>query len=445
MDYCPNTDYEVKEMLAAIGVDSIESLFNPIPKGLRAKSFNVPSGISEYEVVTELERLAALNSDSLRVFLGAGKYDHYVPAVVDSLGGRAEFYTAYTPYQPECAQGTLQSLFEYQTGISALTGMDVSNASLYDGGSAVAEAALMAVRITERKTVLAESNINPRYLAVLKTYLENHSIELKIVQGSKDGFNMQALKTVLNQDTACLILQNPNFYGSIEDHTEVAHTLHEAGALMIECVYPVALGLIKTPGEMGADIVIGDGQSLGSSLNFGGPSFGFITTKKQYIRNLPGRIVGETIDKNGKRGFVLTLQAREQHIKRQKATSNICSNQSLCAVRAMIYLSTLGKEGFCTLAQQNYDKAEYAKKTLAAIRGVSIWNSQPTFNEFVLSLPVQAESVVKKLLDKGIAAGLPLKWLLKEGDNLLLVAVTEKRSKIEIDAYAKSLEEALWK
>ena len=324
--------------------------------------------MSEFELFQRMKALADSNGQDITHFIGGGFYDHSIPAVVDHLSGRAEFYTAYTPYQPECSQGTLQALFEYQTAICRLTGMEVSNASLYDGGTALAEAAMMALRITGRNRLVIDGGGQPvlpgdRRAPTWPTWTWRSSRSRR----NRGWYGPARLDAALDDTTAAVIVQNPNFFGSLDDFTGLAAEAHANGALLIASVYPYRLGMVKSPGEMGADIVVGDGQSLGNPLSFGGPSFGFIATRKKYIRNLPGRIVGETVDREGRRGFVLTLQAREQHIKRHKATSNICSNQSLCALRGLIFLASLGKEGFAELARLNYDKAEYAKEALAAV------------------------------------------------------------------------------
>ncbi|KAF0220490.1 MAG: glycine dehydrogenase subunit [Geobacteraceae bacterium] len=444
MSYCPNTPDDIREMLAAIGVAGVEDLFSPVPEELRAKSFNLPEGMSEFELFQRMRLLAEKNTQNLAGFIGGGYYDHCIPAVVDHLSGRAEFYTAYTPYQPECSQGTLQALFEYQTAICRLTGMEVSNASLYDGGTALAEAAMMALRVTGRNRLVIDGGVNPFYREIVRTYLANLEVEIVEVSPQQGITSRPALTAALSDQTAAVILQNPNFFGSLDDIGDLAEEAQAKGALLIASVYPISLGMVKSPGEMGADIVVGDGQSLGNPLSFGGPSFGFIATTKKYIRNLPGRIVGETVDRNGKRGFVLTLQAREQHIKRHKATSNICSNQSLCALRGLIFLASMGKEGFAELAKLNYDKAEYAKEVLGAIRGVSVLNVATTFNEFTLALPKDAAGVVEGLLREGIAAGVPAGLYYPEMDHCLVVTVTEKRTRQEIGALAKQLEGALW-
>jgi glycine dehydrogenase subunit 1 len=442
-DYCPNTPAEIREMLAAIGVASIQELFAPITPRLRARSFDLPGGMSEFELLQKMKSLAESNAQNITPFVGGGFYDHSIPAVVDHLSVRAEFYTAYTPYQPECSQGTLQALFEYQTAICRLTGMEVANASLYDGGTALAEAAIMALRVTGRNRLVIDGAVNPFAREIIRTYLANLDVEIVEIAPKQGLEDTARLDAALDGDTAAVIVQNPNFFGSLNDFTGLAAEAHASGALLIASVYPVSLGMVKSPGEMGADIVVGDGQSLGNPLSFGGPSFGFIAASKKYIRNIPGRIVGETVDRQGRRGFVLTLQAREQHIKRHKATSNICSNQSLCALRGLIFLASLGKEGFAELARLNYDKAEFAKETLAGVRGVSVMNGRATFNEFVISVSGNAAEIAARLLKDGIAVGVPLGNYYPDLENCPVVTVTEKRTKDEILAFARKLEGAL--
>jgi glycine dehydrogenase subunit 1 len=441
--YCPHTPEEIAEMLSTIGVASVEELFAPIPASLRAKTFNLPAGMSEFETFDRMKAIAGDNTQGVINFIGGGFYDHIIPAAVDHLSGRAEFYTAYTPYQPECSQGTLQALFEYQTAICRLTGLDVSNASLYDGGTACAEAAMMALRITGRNKIVVDGCVSPFSRQVLKTYLFNLDVEVLEIAPLDGLLNRAELARVLDDSVAAVLVQNPNFFGSIEDFTALAEQVHGAGALLIGSVYPIALGMLKTPGETGIDIAVGDGQSLGNPLSFGGPSFGFIAAKKTFIRNMPGRIVGETVDRNGKRGFVLTLQAREQHIKRHKATSNICSNQGLCALRGLIFLSAVGKEGLADLARLNRDKAEYAKAQLTGIPGITVLQSAVTFNEFTIFLPKNADGVVATLLDKGIAAGVPLGRYYEGSENCLVVTVTEKRTRKEIDRLVEALKAEL--
>ncbi|MDP8233826.1 MAG: aminomethyl-transferring glycine dehydrogenase subunit GcvPA [Candidatus Saelkia tenebricola] len=443
MSFIPHTDIEVKQMLKTIGVSSIDDLFVDIKEDLKPKSFNLPEGKSEFEVIENLKKLSSKNATHLINFLGAGFYDHYIPAAVDALSSRSEFYTAYTPYQPECSQGWLQAIYEYQTAISELTGLDVSNASLYDGGTALYEACMMAIRITGRNKIVMDSGVNMTYRTILYTYTSNLNIEFvetSVVHGQS---SREEIYKYLDDKTAAVILQNPNFFGAVDDHSDVVKKAHSFGALVIESVYPIALGILKTPGEIGCDIATGEGQSLGLPLSFGGPYLGFMATKKEYVRKMPGRIVGQTQDKDGRIGYVLTLQAREQHIRREKATSNICSNEALCALRAVIYLSLLGKDGLRDVAQLNYQKAEFTKNVFDDIPGVEVKRSSPTFNEFTVLLPRNADQVVSKMAAKGYALGFPLGRFYPGMDNYILVAVTEKRTKEEIVKFKESLEAVL--
>ncbi|MDX1809630.1 MAG: aminomethyl-transferring glycine dehydrogenase subunit GcvPA [Sulfurospirillaceae bacterium] len=441
MPYTPHTKNDIEKMLSQIGIKDESELFASIPTALRAKSFNIEEGKSEFEVYEEFKAISAKNDTSKVCFLGGGYYDHIIPTAVDALSGRSEFYTAYTPYQAEASQGTLQALYEYQTMICNLTGMEATNASMYDGGTAMAEAALMAVRITRKKKILIDSGVNPIYANIVKTYLAYHDLEVVCLEAKGDKSSMN--KSMIDEDVAGYIFQNPNFFGSIEDYSNIINELHEASSLAIMSSYPIALGLIKTPGEIGADIYCGDGQSLGNYLGFGGPSFGILATKEKYIRNLPGRIVGLTDDMNGKRAYVLTLQAREQHIRRDKATSNICSNQNLMALRATIFLSLLGKDGFGKLALQNYNKANYLRDELAKIKNIKIYNQNPTFNEFVVELPMSSEQFLNKMSEKGFFAGLKLDTLYDNFENRVLISVTEKRTKAQIDSFVKSVKEII--
>ncbi len=442
--YIANTDEEVKEMLGAIGVKDIDGLFADIKPHHRPKSFNIPKGKSEFEVLEHIHQLAAKNSSKLISFLGCGYYDHYVPAAVGALISRGELMTAYTPYQPECSQGTLQALYEYQSSICALTQMDVANASLYDGGTALYEAMMMAIRISGRNKIIMDGGVSPIYRKILKSYTSNLDIEFKETPVVHGQSSRDEIFKMLDEKTAAVILQNPNFFGAIDDHGDIIKKAHEKGALAVESVYPISLGILKTPGEMGADIVTGEGQSLGLSLNFGGPYLGFMAAKKEFIRKMPGRIVGETVDTKGRRCFVNTLQAREQHIRREKATSNICTNVALCATQSLIFMSLLGRQGLKDLAQLNLDKAEYARQALSQIKGVEVKRSSPAFNEFTICLPKDASAVTASLIKQGIAAGFPLGRYYEGMERYLLVAVTEKRTKEEIDHFAKSLERALW-
>jgi len=394
-------------------------------------------------VIEHMHELASKNATDLTNFVGGGFYDHYIPAAVDAITSRPEFYTAYTPYQPESSQGWLQSIYEFQTAICELTALDASNASLYDGGTALYEAAMMAIRVTGRNKIIMDSGVSLIYRTMLYTYTSNLNIEFVETPVIHGQSSRDEIYKHIDDKTAAVIVQNPNVFGAIDDHSDIIKKAHSFGALAIMSVYPLSLGLLKTPGEMGADIATGEGQSLGIPLSFGGPYLGFMACKKDFVRKMPGRIAGATVDKDGKRGFVLTLQAREQHIRREKATSNICSNEALCALRAAVYISLLGKEGLVDLAQLNYDKSEFAKKVLEKIPGVEVKKSSPTFNEFTIVLNKNADVVVQKMIDKGFAAGFPLGRFYKGMDHYLLIAVTEKRTKDEIERFAQALEKVL--
>jgi len=443
MNYIPHTDSDIAVMLKAIGVKSVDELFKDIPQALRPKSFNIPTGKSEFEVTQSLRKLSEKNTNNLINFVGAGFYDHFIPAAVDALTGRSEFYTAYTPYQPECSQGWLQAIYEYQSIICELTGLDVANASLYDGGTALYEAAMMAIRLTGRNKIIIDQGLNLIYRTMLYTYTSNLSIEFVEIPVVHGQSSREELAKYLDDKTAAVILQNPNFFGAIDDHSDVVEKVHKVGALAIASVYPVSLGVLKSPAEMGFDIATGEGQSLGIPLSFGGPYLGFMAAKKELVRQMPGRIVGATVDSDGKRGFVLTLQTREQHIRREKATSNICSNEALCALRAAVFTALLGRDGLKELAEHNYQKAEFAKEVLSRVPGVEVKRSSPTFNEFTVCLPSRADEVVCRMIEKGFACGFPLGRFYKGMDKYLLIAVTEKRTKEEIRLLASSLEAVL--
>ena len=440
MSYIANTKKQQAEMLEACNVRSIKELFADISDELRAKSFDLPDGKSELEVIRYFEELAKRNYSHLVYFLGGGIYDHFIPAAVDAIVGRGEFYTSYTPYQPECSQGTLQAIYEYQTQICRLTDMDVSNASLYDGGSALCEACSIALNATGRNRIVMDSGINPVYSKMVHTYTANLSIDFEEVSTALEPSNRERLYELLNEDTAALILQNPNFFGIMDDHSDIVLECHARGILAIQSVYPIAMALLKTPGTMGVDIVTGEGQSLGLPLGFGGPYLGFMATRKELARRLPGRVVGRTIDRNGREAFVLTLQTREQHIRREKATSNICTNQSLCALRAHVYLSLLGKEGLKKVARLCVAKSNYAKEKFQSIPGVEIIDTGPTFNEFTVKLPMDAAEFVGQMIERGIAPGLPLGRFFTKMSHYLLVAITEKRTKFEIAQLAETAE-----
>lgn len=443
MPFIANTTEQQQQMLQEMNL-TMEDLFADIPEGLKSNSFNLPDGISEQEVRQRLWEMAQKNSTHLANFLGGGFYDHFIPAAVDAIVSRSEFYTAYTPYQPEISQGTLQAVYEYQSMICRLTEMEVTNASMYDGGTAMYEAMTMALRITGRNKIIIDDSVNPIYRVMIHSYTRNLQIELVETRNAGGLANREDIVNQLDDKTGAVILQNPNFFGLIDDFSDIARLVHEKGALLIVSCYPTSLGILKTPGAMGADIATGEGQSLGLPLSFGGPYLGFIATHNRHTRQMPGRIAGQTADCRGRRGYVLTLQAREQHIRRDKATSNICSNEALCALTALVYLSLLGKQGLKQVAQLCADKASYAYQRLTAIPSVRPRFSQKWFfNEFVLDLPRQAPDVIGKLIEKGFAAGFPLGRYYQDMDNAILIAVTEKRTKQEIGTLAEALESIL--
>ena len=443
MPFIANTDEQRRAMLATVGVSSLDDLFADIPPAYRLAGLNLPEGLSESEAYDRLHELSRRNAVQLVCFLGGGFYDHFIPAAVDAIASRSEFYTAYTPYQPEASQGTLQAIFEYQSAICRLTGLEVANASLYDGGTALYEAAMMALRITGRNKILLDSGVNPIYRNMLHGYTRNLSIEFSEIETAHGQSDRARIAAALDTETAAIILQNPNFFGAVDDFSDIVELAHARGCLALVSAYPIALGLLKCPGRMGADIVTGEGQALGLPLSFGGPYLGFMATRRQHVRRMPGRLVGLTEDRLGRRSFVLTLQAREQHIRREKATSNICTNEALCALRAVTYLALLGKQGLAEVAALCARKAEYAKTRLGAIPGVAVKKSAPTFNEFTLELPRDAGEVVSRLIDKGFAAGFPLGRYYRGMENYLLVAVTEKRTREEIGRFAEALESVL--
>ncbi len=438
--YLPHTEEDIQKMLDAIGVKKVEDLFQTIPKEVRlSKPLNLPEPLSEPDLIRHFQGLQVPMMSS---FLGAGAYHHFIPSVVPSLVSRSEFYTAYTPYQPEISQGTLQAIFEYQTLMCQLTGMEVSNASLYDGASSLAEAVLMAYRITKKKKVLLSQAIHPEYRRVIQTYIDPDQQEIILVPYKRDEgrTNEKILFDLLKEDVSAVVIQSPNFFGVIEDLQPIGERVHDIGGLVIVGFSEaIAYGVMQPPGAMGADIVAGEGQSLGIPLSYGGPYLGVFTTQEKFVRNMPGRLVGETIDLEGKRGFVLTLATREQHIRRERATSNICTNEGLCALMATVYLSCLGKEGLKELAMMNLSKAEYAKRAVSRIRGCKLNFIAPTFNEFVLQIEKEPENVLGKLKKEGMIGGLPLEKFYPELDHHLLVTVTEMNKKEEIDHWAEAL------
>jgi len=422
-----------QDMLHDIGVETIDDLFAQIPGTMQTTSFDLPDGMSEMEMTRKLAEQASRNAIDLCTFCGAGFYDHYIPAAIDELSGRSEFYTAYTPYQPEASQGTLQAIYEYQTAIARLTEMDAVNASLYDGGTALFEGMMMALRCTRRQRVLVDKGVNPIYRTMLQSYTRNLNIDYEEIPMKNGLLDREACREKLDKQVGAVLVQNPNFFGCVDDLTDLTSMAHEVGALTVFSVYPISLGLLKTPGAMNADIVTGEGQSLGLPLSFGGPYLGFMATRTKHVRKMPGRIVGATQDKEGRRGYVLTLQAREQHIRREKATSNICSNEALCALRAVMYLSITGRQGFQQIAHTCASRAAYAWKQLTAIDGVEPAFPHSFFNEFALRLPCPASELISRLLQEKVAAGFPVKRYYPDMDHILLLAFTEKRTKEEID------------
>ena len=438
MPYIPHTPDEQQEMLAAIGVPDMAALFADIPPELQPQSFDIPKGLSEMNVLARMEEVASRNSTDLTSFLGAGFYDDYNPAAIKALAARGEFFTAYTPYQPEASQGTLQAIFEYQSSICRLLDMEYSNASLYDGGTAIYEAMMMAVRKTKKRTkILVSEGVNPIYRTMLVSYTTNLNLDLITISHNQGQTDVQALTDKLDKDIAAIIVQNPNFFGSANDFTQLFDAARKNGVVSILSVYPVMQSVLKTPGDMGADIAVAEGQSLGLPLSFGGPYLGIMTCNKPLIRQMPGRIVGRTEDVDGKTGYVLTLQAREQHIRRHKATSNICSNQSLCAVCSLMYMALLGPEGLKRTAELSIQQAHYAAERLTALPGVSLFNKTPFTNEFVLSLPCEASRVINAMVDKKFIPGFPMGRYYQGLENMLLVACTEKTSNQDIGILAE--------
>jgi len=444
MRYIPNTDADCRAMLQAIGVRSVEDLFGDIPPAVRLKRpLKVPPAMSESEVGRHLRALAAQNADADRysMFLGAGCYNHFSPAIINHLVLRGEFLTPYTPYQPEVSQGTLQALYEYQSLVCLLTAMEVSNASMYEGASATAEAVLMAQRVTGRNKVVVARAVHPEYRTVTRTYASQQGISFREVAFTEAGVtDLAQVRKALGDQVACLVVQSPNFFGGIEDLPQLAEAAHAVGALLVVAVAePVALGLLKPPGECGADIVTAEGAGLGTGLNYGGPAVGFFATREKFIRHMPGRLVGQTVDREGRTGYVLTLATREQHIRREKATSNICTSESLIANMSGMYMVTMGPQGLREVALLNLRKAAYAKEQLAKIRGFSLRFSGPTFNEFVLRTKKKPGEVLKGLLKRQIIGGLDLGRFYPELKDCLLVCVTEQNSRTGIDALAKAL------
>ncbi len=447
MAYIANTPDDVRVMLDAIGLDSLDQLFDMIPPEYRLdRPLAIPEALGEMDLTSHVGELLSRNlgADRRPCFLGGGSYDHFIPAVVDNLASRGEFYTAYTPYQPEASQGTLQATFEYQTLVTQLTGMDVSNASLYDGGSAVAEAVLMAMTVTRRLgRVVVAGTVHPEYRQILSTFLANLDPEVVTVAPRAGLIDVTRLSEAITDDTAAVVIQHPNFFGQLEDVEKLIDAAHEKGALAIVSVDPISLGLLRRPGHYGADIVVAEGQSLGNPLGFGGPYLGIMACREEYVRKMPGRIVGQTTDRNGKRCWVLTLQTREQHIRREKATSNICTNQGLLALRASIYLAAVGPGGLRQAAELSTRKAHYAADQFAQVPGLSLAFPGPFFKEFVVRSSVDPTRLLAEVGRLGYHGGIALgRWYPDDGDGIL-VAVTEKRTKEEIDGLAGAYSQAL--
>ena len=443
MPYIANTDADRKKMLEAIGVASFGELLQTIPRQLRWQGeLDLPPASSELEVIREVQALSRENGhpDQMICFLGAGAYDHFIPSAIVELLSRSEFYTAYTPYQAEASQGTLASIFEFQTLICQLTEMEVANASMYDAASAMGEAALMAHAIDGKRELVLAGTINPNYLRTIRTYTQGLGLTVKLVPFPQGQMDLEALEEMVGDETAAVFLQHPNFLGILEPQGRAVEIAHRAGAVAVVCVDPIALGLLRSPGEDGADVVLGEGQALGIPLDFGGPYLGFFACKRELLRRMPGRLVGETTDRMGRRAFVLTLQTREQHIRREKATSNICTNHALNALSATIYLSLMGREGLRQVAQLCLQKSHYAQQGICRLPGFQLAFPGPFFKEFALRVPVPPQEIIQHLTADGLLAGVDLGRFQLDLDDCLLVAVTEKRTKEQIDRLIAGLE-----
>jgi glycine dehydrogenase subunit 1 len=440
--YIPHTEADVREMLRVIGVASVDDLFAEVHRRFPERPpADLPAALGEADLLRHLEAVAAKNELPVS-FAGGGIYDHHVPAAVGEVLARSEFYTAYTPYQPEVSQGTLQAAFEFQTLVCQLTGMEVANASMYDGASATAEAVLMARRITGRDGVILSAALHPEYQEVCDTYLKASGDCWRLAPlGTVGTVDREALGGLLDGEVAAVVVQSPNFFGCLEDLEALAPVVHDAGGLLVAAVTePLAFALLRPPGQMGADIVCGEAQSLGIPMQFGGPGLGIFAAREAFLRQMPGRLIGQTQDARGRVGYVVTLATREQHIRRAKATSNICTNHFLCALAATVYLALMGRQGLRELAALNFSKTEYAKKRIAALPGYGLRHPAPTFNEFVVRTPVPAEKVVDRLVSRGIVPGLALGRYDEKRSHELLVCVTEQRTRAEIDALAEALE-----
>jgi glycine dehydrogenase subunit 1 len=442
MRYIPNSPDERRSMLEELGCQSIEELFDQIPVHLKLdRPLGIGPPLSEPQLLEYFRGLAAKNATDYISFLGAGAYSHFIPVVIDSIISRSEFFTCYTPYQPELSQGTLQYLFEFQTMICELTGMEVANASLYDGSTALAEAVLMASRITRRGHIAMADSVHPQYRQVVSTYTQNLGMQIDAIPYAGDGaLALDSMRA--DRDTAAVVVQSPNFFGCIEDLSKIADAAHRVGALLIVVVAePMSLGILKPPGHYGADIVVGEGQSFGVPPSFGGPYLGLFATLEKYLRQVPGRLVSQTQDSKGRRGFVLTLSTREQHIRREKATSNICTNQGLCALMATVYLALMGRRGIQEVARQNLQKAHYAASRISSIEGFGLKFSAPFFNEFVVRVPRPAIEMTRRMLERKIIPGLALEPYYPEMRDSLLICVTETASREAIDLLVSALAE----
>jgi glycine dehydrogenase subunit 1 len=444
MSYILNTPADQQAMLASIGVRSMEGLFAQVPAELRLKrELKIPPALSELELTAHVGQLAARNTACGQkvCFLGGGSYDHFIPAVVDYVAGRGEFYTSYTPYQPEASQGNLQAFFEYQTLICQLTGMDVSNASLYDGGSAATEAVLMCMHVNNRHgRVVTATSVHPEYRQILQTYFANLDTKVVTVGTPNGTVDTNELAAALTDDTACVLIQHPNFFGCLENMDALVKAAHERGAMVVVAVDPISLGLLKRPGDYGADIIVAEGQSLGTPMQYGGPYLGIMACREQFVRRMPGRIAGQTVDRRGRRCWALTLQTREQHIRREKATSNICTNQGLFALRASVYLAAMGPQGMREAATACLQKSRYAIEKLTVGNRLSRRFDRPTFKEFVVRDSTgRVDQLLAEALDCGCFAGMPLSRWYPELADCFLVCVTEKRTREEIDGLAAAL------
>ncbi len=442
MSYVPNTGQNRKEMLEKIGVRDFSGLIQTIPDSLCLQDeLKLPPPLSELELTRLLGEMASRNKDAGQMicFLGGGAYDHFVPAIVDHIISRSEYYTAYTPYQAEVSQGTLQTIYEFQSLICELTGMDVANASMYDGASATAEAALLAHALTGRDEILVAGSLNPNYRQVINTYCRSIKMKVRSLPLMEGLIDVEQTKENISDKVACVIIQTPNFLGLLENAKEIEPLVHSVGALLVLVCDPISLGILKTPGEYNADITVGEGQALGNNLNLGGPYLGYFATKQSLIRRMPGRIVAATTDTEGRIGYVMTLQTREQHIRREKATSNICTNQALCALSACVYLSVMGKSGIRKVAELCLQKSHYAAKQINEINGFKNRFDAPFFKEFVIETPLPPKKIIRSLLKKNIFAGVDLGLFDRKLKNQRLICVTEKRTKEEIDILADEL------